>query len=67
VVPELSARSVVYVVKPGDNLSTISWWFHTHGYGPIYDANRSVIGADPDLIFPGQRIRITGTTMTMGG
>jgi len=64
--PPSPSASVVYTVKRGDNLSSIAWWFHVHGYGPIYDANRHVIGADPDLIFPGQQIKIIGARMKVG-
>ncbi len=57
---------ITYVVKPGDNLSVISAWFHLHGYGALYDANRAVIGANPNLIHPGLRITIAGGQLTMG-
>jgi hypothetical protein len=59
-----STLTIVYTVKPGDNLSVIAGWFHAHGYGAIYAANRSVIGRDPALIHPGQRIKIVGGTPT---
>lgn len=55
---------ITYVVKPGDDLSSIAAWFALHGYGDLFRANRKVIGDNPDLIRPGQRITITGTTMT---
>lgn len=58
--------SITYVVQPGDNLSAIAWWFELNGYGDVYDANRHVIGDDPNLIFPGQTFTITGATMTTG-
>jgi len=32
---------------PGDNLSKIAWWFHTHGYGALYEANKAVLGDKP--------------------
>lgn len=56
---------ITYVVKPGDTLFGIAQWFHLHGYGALYDANRSVIGADPNLIHPGQRITIANGHMTI--
>jgi nucleoid-associated protein YgaU len=56
--------SLTYVVQPGDNLTVIAAWFHMHGYGELYDANLAVIGSDPDLIHPGQRITISSTGMT---
>lgn len=60
-----SKAPVTYVVKPGDNLFVIAQWFHLHGYGALYDANRSVIGSDPNLIHPGQRITIANGHMTV--
>lgn len=58
---------ITYTVKRGDNLSTIAWWFHVRGYGAIYDANKAVIGNNPDLIFAGQTITIAGNVVSMGG
>ena len=49
-----------YEIKRGDSLSLIAK--HYYGdpmqYPRIYEANRAVIGDDPDKIFPGQKIRI---------
>ena len=60
-----SAKRVVYTVKKGDNLTIIAAWFHEHGYGNLYDRNKSVIGNNPNLIHPGQKIMITaGGRMT---
>jgi len=57
---------LTYTVVPGDNLSKIAWWFHIHGYGALYEANKAVLGDNPDLIHPGQQITITSNGMTMG-
>ncbi|HEX8116112.1 MAG TPA: LysM peptidoglycan-binding domain-containing protein [Pyrinomonadaceae bacterium] len=48
-----------YTVKGGDTLSAIG---HHHGvaWREIYEANKDVIGNDPDKIFPGQTLRIPG-------
>ncbi len=48
-----------YVVKSGDTLSGIAKAFYGSGskYTMIFEANREVI-KDPDLIFPGQKLRI---------
>ncbi len=48
-----------YEIKSGDTLSKIAKQFYGKAseYPRIFDANREVIG-DPDLIFPGQKIRI---------
>ena len=52
---------VVYVVKPGDSLWRIAQWFHMNGYGNLYDANKSVLGKNPGLITPGERITVSAT------
>jgi nucleoid-associated protein YgaU len=61
-----SGEPLTYTVQPGDNLSSIAAWFHLHGYGALYDANRSVIGEDPGLIHPGQIITISSQGLTVG-
>lgn len=44
-----------YRVVPGDSLSAIAEQHGvTGGWQELYAANRSVVGADPDLIFPDQ-------------
>lgn len=60
-------RSLTYVVKPGDNLSVIAAWFKLHGYGSLYDWNKSVIGSNPNLIYPGERITISNGVMQLSG
>jgi nucleoid-associated protein YgaU len=46
-----------YTVKSGDSLSKIG---HHHGvaWREIYEANKEVIGDDPDKIIPGQKLHI---------
>ncbi|EGX58766.1 peptidoglycan-binding protein [Streptomyces zinciresistens K42] len=46
-----------YTVRRGDTLSLIA---ARHGttWRPLYAANRSVVGGDPDLIVPGQRLEL---------
>lgn len=48
-----------YVVKPGDSLSKIAKQVYgsTDDWRRIYDANRDII-QDPDLIHPGQTLRL---------
>lgn len=52
-----------YIVRPGDNLTEIA---RSHGHGddwtPLYEANKDVIGDDPDLIYPGQVLVIPSST-----
>ncbi|MGW0971460.1 transglycosylase family protein [Streptomyces sp. NPDC002516] len=52
-----SSRGGDYTVREGDTLSVIA---ARHGttWRKIYAANKSVIGGDPDLIVPGQRLDI---------
>ncbi|MFD7922317.1 transglycosylase family protein [Streptomyces sp. NPDC059740] len=48
-----------YTVRTGDNLSVIADAHRVDGgWQGLYDANRSVVGADPDLILPGQQLRL---------
>ncbi|MFJ8309199.1 MULTISPECIES: transglycosylase family protein [unclassified Streptomyces] len=46
-----------YTVRSGDTLSAIA---AAHGtrWEALYAANRAVIGGDPDLIVPGQQLRV---------
>ena len=48
-----------YVIQSGDSLSTIAKKYYQNAmeYPRIFEANREVI-KDPDLIYPGQKIRI---------
>jgi LysM repeat protein len=54
VVPPAGAKT--YTVKPGDSLSKIAKQFYGKAslWPRIYDANKAVIGANPNLIRPGQ-------------
>lgn len=49
-----------YTVKPGDSLWAIARRVYGNGskWRVIYDANRNVIGKNPNLIYPGQVLRI---------
>ena len=51
-----------YVVKKGDTLSGIAHELMGDGteksWRKIYEANKSVIGADPNLIKPGQVLQV---------
>jgi murein DD-endopeptidase MepM/ murein hydrolase activator NlpD len=49
-----------YTVVPGDTLSGIAADHHLRGGWPaLYAVNRPVVGDDPDLILPGQRLALT--------
>ncbi|MGW2590174.1 transglycosylase family protein [Streptomyces sp. NPDC001515] len=57
-----------YTVARGDSLSGIAAERHvTGGWQRLYADNRSVVGDDPDLIFPGQRLSIGTTARTVSG
>jgi hypothetical protein len=48
-----------YTVRPGDCLSTIAARHRYPGGWPrLYAHNRRTVGHDPDLIYPGQRLRL---------
>jgi LysM repeat protein len=52
------ATGKVYVVRSGDTLSAIAAKHHVNGgWHTLYQLNRDII-ANPDLIFPGQRIAL---------
>ncbi|WP_329115096.1 transglycosylase family protein [Streptomyces sp. NBC_01465] len=46
-----------YKVRSGDTLSAIAA-LHGTSWGALYAANKAVIGSDPDLILPGQRLAL---------
>jgi len=53
------AAGANYVVKPGDYLSAIATRSGiSGGWQAIYALNRAQIGADPNVIFPGLRLRL---------
>ncbi|MFF6851288.1 transglycosylase family protein [Streptomyces antimycoticus] len=46
-----------YTVRPGDNLSGIAEGRNvSRGWEGLYESNEELIGIDPDLIIPGQRL-----------
>jgi resuscitation-promoting factor RpfA len=51
-------RRTSYTVKPGDSLSKIASAFHLSSWEQLYNANRGVVGGNPNVIFPGQRLTI---------
>ncbi|MET9675519.1 transglycosylase family protein [Streptomyces sp. NPDC006482] len=67
--PEQTARSAgpttvptvreMYTVTPGDSLSKIAREERVRGgWKGLYESNRPVVGDDPDLIHPGQRLTL---------
>ena len=62
-----SSPGDTYVVRPGDSLSSIALAHPGTGsledrWRAIWRANRDVVGDDPDLILPGQALRLPDTT-----
>ncbi len=57
--PPVQAKVEYHIIKKGDTLSAIAKQFYgkANDYPKIFEANREVI-KDPNLIFPGQKIRI---------
>ena len=57
--PPQQADVEYYVIQKGDTLSAIAKHYYgkANDYPRIFDANREVI-KNPDLIYPGQKIRI---------
>ena len=55
-----AAAGSEYVVKAGDTLSSIAkaHYGDVKRWREIYEASRAVIGADPNVIKPGQKLRI---------
>jgi nucleoid-associated protein YgaU len=53
------ATGKTYVIKSGDTLSKIAAGNSVKGgWRALYQLNKSVVGADPNLIFPGQKIAL---------
>ncbi len=59
-VESTSSAPKTYTVVKGDNLSAISRRFGLPGWKDLYNANRDVIGSNPNLIYPGQVLKIPG-------
>lgn len=57
-----------YTVASGDSLSGIASAQRVRGgWQGLYAANRTVVGDDPDLIFPGQRLSLDGSQASKTG
>ena len=53
-VPPAPPRRRTYTVRKGDSLSAIAQRLGLSSWHALYEANREIIGPDPDLIRPGQ-------------
>jgi len=53
----LHSGAACYVVRQGDTLSRIASAFGT-SVQAVYESNRTTIGADPNIIRPGQKLYI---------
>ena len=58
--PEEEEKVEFYEIKSGDSLSKIAkrYYGDPMAYKRIFEANRGVLGDNPDKIYPGQQIRI---------
>lgn len=58
----LKSGAACYTVQSGDNLSTISTKYYGNAsadnVGKIYYSNQTTIGANPNVIQPGQKLYI---------
>ncbi len=48
---------IIYIVKKGDNLTKIAKKYNTT-WQNIYNKNKDIIGPNPNLIYPGQKLYI---------
>lgn len=55
--PAPKAAPVVYTVKAGDNLSKIGQKYGM-SWQTLYGMNKGVVGSNPNLIKPGQQLRV---------
>ena len=59
VAPQPRTGTGTYLVRPGDTLSEIAVAQRVDGgWRALHERNRAVVGDDPGLIFPGQRLRL---------
>ena len=56
-VNEILEPSTIYIVQPGDSLSSIAEKYNTT-WQEIYNKNKYAIGDNPNLIYPGQKLVI---------
>ncbi|MFE9612414.1 transglycosylase family protein [Streptomyces sp. NPDC006012] len=63
-----AGRARMYTVVRGDTLSGIAYEHRVRGgWQRLYSANRSTVGADPDLILPGQRLDLQAEAVPATG
>ncbi len=59
---EIQAGAACYTVQSGDSLSTIANRFYGNmsasNVNKIYYSNQATVGANPNLIYPGQKLYI---------
>jgi nucleoid-associated protein YgaU len=62
-------KPITYTVAPGDSLSLIAKKFlgKAGRWTEIYQANKAVIGGNPDLIKPGQVLTLPADASDPGG
>jgi LysM domain len=61
--PLAAAPVASWTVRPGDTLSSIAAALHVPGgWEALYNANRAVVGPDPNVLRPGITLALTGKT-----
>ena len=61
--PPATTPKTTYIVKSGDTLSGIATALKVKGgWQTLYAANKSVVGSNPNLIFPGQKLVVPGAS-----
>lgn len=58
--PKPKAPTRTYLVRRGDSLTKIALRLNVGSWQKLYAQNKSIIGPNPDLIVPGQRLVIPG-------
>lgn len=56
-VKEDSKTTIYYIVQKGDTLSSIARKYNT-SWKDIYNKNKNIIGSNPNIIYPGQKLLI---------
>lgn len=56
-IEEIPGQEEIYEIQSGDNLSKIAKKYPGMTWKKIFDANKDII-KDPNLIYPGQKIKI---------
>ncbi len=59
--PVKAVKPATHEVKQGESLSLIAAIYNLPSWQILYEANKTVVGPNPDLIYPGQQLQVPGT------